>query len=85
MVKAKPKPQLLHLVFGGELKHTQDVEFKDLSKRDIVGMGQTRDLVRPCVRYLPDTHVRCSFLYGNAPFKIFALIARKIENRDGGS
>ena len=30
--------QLLHLVFGGELKRTQDVEFKDLSKLDIVGM-----------------------------------------------
>ena len=38
MAKAKPKPQLLHLVFGGELKHTQAVEFKDLSKLDIVGM-----------------------------------------------
>ena len=38
MVKAKPKPQLLHLVFGGELKHAQDIEFKDLSKLDIVGM-----------------------------------------------
>jgi hypothetical protein len=30
--------QLLHLVFGGELKSTADVEFKDLSKLDIVGM-----------------------------------------------
>jgi len=38
MVKSKSKPQLLHLVFGGELKRTQDVEFKDLSKLDIVGM-----------------------------------------------
>jgi Domain of unknown function (DUF4170) len=40
MAKPKPKakPQLLHLVFGGELKHTQDIEFKDLSKLDIVGM-----------------------------------------------
>ena len=36
--KPKPKPQLLHLVFGGELKTTEDVEFKDLSKLDIVGM-----------------------------------------------
>ena len=32
------KPQLLHLVFGGELKSTEEVEFKDLSKLDIVGM-----------------------------------------------
>ncbi len=30
--------QLLHLVFGGELKATDQVEFKDLSKLDIVGM-----------------------------------------------
>ena len=35
---AKPKPQLLHLVFGGELKSTGENEFKDLSKLDIVGM-----------------------------------------------
>jgi hypothetical protein len=36
--KPQPKPQLLHLVFGGELKKTTDVEFKDLSKLDIVGL-----------------------------------------------
>jgi hypothetical protein len=42
MAKSKPKPkskpQLLHLVFGGELKTTQDIEFRDLHKLDIVGM-----------------------------------------------
>ena len=40
MAKAKPKPkkQLLHLVFGGELKSPDGVEFKDLSRLDIVGM-----------------------------------------------
>ena len=32
------KPQRLHLVFGGELKSTDSVEFKDLSKLDYVGM-----------------------------------------------
>ena len=32
------KPQLLHLVFGGELTRIDGVEFKDLSKLDIVGM-----------------------------------------------
>jgi hypothetical protein len=36
--KPKPKPQLLHLVFGGELKSAEGVEFKDLKKLDIVGM-----------------------------------------------
>lgn len=30
--------QLLHLVFGGELTSLDDVEFKDLSKLDIVGI-----------------------------------------------
>ena len=34
----KPKPQLLHLVFGGELKATDKIEFKDVSAIDIVGM-----------------------------------------------
>jgi hypothetical protein len=32
------KPQLLHLVFGGELSSLNGVEFKDLSKLDMVGM-----------------------------------------------
>jgi hypothetical protein len=30
--------QLLHFVFGGELKKTTEIEFKDLSKLDFVGM-----------------------------------------------
>ena len=32
------KKQLLHLVFGGELKSLESHEFKDMSKLDIVGM-----------------------------------------------
>jgi hypothetical protein len=30
--------QLLHFVFGGELKQTDQVEFRDLGKLDFVGM-----------------------------------------------
>jgi Domain of unknown function (DUF4170) len=30
--------QLLHLVLGGELARLEDVEFRDLSKLDIVGV-----------------------------------------------
>jgi hypothetical protein len=30
--------QLLHLVFGGELKDPEGLEFEDLSKLDIVGI-----------------------------------------------
>jgi hypothetical protein len=32
-----PQSQLLHLVIGGELKDLQTVEFRDLSKVDLVG------------------------------------------------
>lgn len=32
------KPQLLHLVFGGELTELGGTEFKDLEKLDIVGL-----------------------------------------------
>ena len=38
--KSKPAAanrQLLHLVFGGELDDVRDVDFKDLSKLDVVG------------------------------------------------
>jgi hypothetical protein len=37
MSEVEPK-QLLHLVFGGELRHLHGVEFKDLSRLDIVGI-----------------------------------------------
>jgi hypothetical protein len=37
MTDKQPK-QLLHLVFGGELARLEDVEFKDLSKLDVVGI-----------------------------------------------
>ena len=41
------KPQLLHLVFGGELKSLEGVEFKDVSKLDIVGIYRSASIVRP--------------------------------------
>src|SRR3954454_5075263 len=37
MTETTPQ-QLLHLVFGGELKSLDSVEFKDLEKVDIVGV-----------------------------------------------
>lgn len=39
----KKSKQLLHFVFGGELKNTGDIEFKDLSKLDFVGMYPSFD------------------------------------------
>ena len=37
MPETTPK-QLLHMVFGGELKSLDSVEFKDLDKLDVVGI-----------------------------------------------
>jgi hypothetical protein len=34
----EPAKQLLHLVFGGELRDLSNTEFKDLDKLDIVGV-----------------------------------------------
>ena len=38
MTETTDQKQLLHLVFGGELKALDSVEFKDLDKLDIVGV-----------------------------------------------
>jgi len=38
MSEQTPSKQLLHLVFGGELTRIDDVEFRDLSKLDVVGI-----------------------------------------------
>ena len=35
---SRPTQQLLHLVFGGELKDLTGVEFKDLDRLDIIGI-----------------------------------------------
>lgn len=34
----KEEPQLLHLVFGGELTDVRSVRFRDLDKLDVVGI-----------------------------------------------
>jgi hypothetical protein len=37
MADSETKPQLLHLVFGGEMKDLNGSEFRDLTKVDFVG------------------------------------------------
>lgn len=37
-VSKTTKPQLLHLVFGGELTELEDVHFRDPANLDIVGI-----------------------------------------------
>jgi hypothetical protein len=38
MAEQEAKKQLLHLVFGGELKKLDSIEFRDLDQLDIVGI-----------------------------------------------
>ena len=38
MTETANQKQLLHIVFGGELKSLDSVDFKDLDKLDIVGV-----------------------------------------------
>jgi hypothetical protein len=38
MAEQPARPQLLHLVFGGELSELDGTEFKDVDKLDIVGI-----------------------------------------------
>ena len=38
MTETTNSKQLLHLVFGGELKSLDSVEFKDLNKLDMIGV-----------------------------------------------
>jgi hypothetical protein len=61
--KDQPEKQLLHLVFGGELKSLDSVEFKDLSQLDIVGMypnyAQAYDAWKDAAqRTVDDAHMR---------------------------
>ncbi len=38
MSEDENRPQLLHLVFGGELEDLEHVNFRDLNKLDLVGV-----------------------------------------------
>ena len=59
----QPQKQLLHLVFGGELKSLDGLEFKDLSKLDIIGIypnyAQAYDAWKDAAqRTVDDAHMR---------------------------
>jgi hypothetical protein len=59
----QPQKQLLHLVFGGELKSLDSVEFEDVSNLDIVGIypnyAQAYDAWKAAAqRTVDDAHMR---------------------------
>lgn len=61
--RQEPQQQLLHLVFGGELKSLDSIEFKDVSKLHIVGIypnyAQAYDAWKEAAqRTVDDAHMR---------------------------
>ncbi|MCJ9430292.1 DUF4170 domain-containing protein [Kordiimonas marina] len=49
--------QLLHLVFGGQVKDPQSLEFSDLSKLDIVGIYPSFDEAEKAWRSVSQANV----------------------------
>ena len=49
--------QLLHLVFGGQVKDPQSMEFEDLSKIDIVGIYPNYDEAQKAWRSVSQANV----------------------------
>ena len=70
--------QLLHIVFGGELKNVTEVEFEDLSKLDFVGAypnyKEAYDAWKSAAQRTVD----------NAEVRYFILHAHKLLDPDTG-
>ncbi len=64
--------QLLHLVIGGELKDVSGVEFKDLSKVDLVGAYPSYDAAFAAWR------ARAQSTVDNALTRYFIIHAHKL-------
>ena len=78
MADHAPK-QLLHLVFGGELTSPDGVEFKDLSKLDIVGMYPNYRTALAAWRGKAHTTV------DNAQMRYFVVHIHRLMEPDGES
>ena len=74
----QPSKQLLHLVFGGELKSTDTVEFKDLSKLDYVGMYPSFAQAKQA--WL----AKAQATVDNAQMRYFVVHLHKLMEPDGG-
>ena len=69
--------QLLHIVFGGELRAVDSVEFKDLSKLDFVGAYASYD---EAVRAWKS---KAQATVDNALMRYFIVHAHKLLDPDG--
>ena len=77
MSETTDQKQLLHLVFGGELKSLDSVEFKDLDRLDIVGVypNYATALAVSAIRITPSP----STVTALAPASLAARIARAMS------
>ena len=77
MTERAPK-QLLHLVFGGELSSLEQVEFKDLSKLDLVGIFPDYKSALAVWRAKAQASV------DNAQMRYFVVHIHRLMEPDGG-
>jgi hypothetical protein len=77
MTERAPK-QLLHLVFGGELSSLEHVEFKDLSKLDMVGVFPDYKSALTAWRGKAQASV------DNAQMRYFVVHIHRLMEPDGG-
>ncbi len=69
--------QLLHIVLGGELKHVDSIEFRDLSKIDLVGVFGSYEEAKRAWRQKAQATV------DNAHARYFIVHAHKLLDPDG--
>lgn len=77
MSELKPR-QLLHLVFGGELVSPERIEFKDLSKLDMVGIFPSYNAAYEAWR------AKAHGTVDNAQMRYFVVHIHRLLDPDGG-
>jgi hypothetical protein len=82
MTGENSKKQLLHLVFGGELKNLRDTEFRDLDALDIVGIYPDYQSAQTAWKAKAQASV------DNAHMRYFVVHLHRLldpESKDGGA
>lgn len=79
MSETQVSKQLLHLVFGGELSNLENVEFRDLSKMDIVGIFPNYAAAHAAWR------AKAQQTVDNAHMRYFIVHMHRLLDPDGGS
>ena len=76
MTSSTKKPQLLHLVLGGELDDLEGTEFRDLTKVDVVGVFPDYETARVAWKAKAQTTV------DNAHMRYFIVHLHRLMDPD---